>query len=63
MLSEPTLDRLNELKLTGMAQAFAGAVEAGRLGYEAGLMAPRDLASHSTPILGTPFWQQENQQA
>lgn len=45
-----------------MAKAFAQAVEAGRLGFEAGLMAPRDLASPSTPTIGTPFWQQENQQ-
>jgi thiazole synthase len=40
----------------GMARAFALAVEAGRAGYEAGLMPPRDLASPSTPVVGTPFW-------
>jgi len=39
-----------------MAEAFADAVVAGRLGYEAGLMQPRDMASPSTPTLGTPFW-------
>jgi len=39
-----------------MARAFALAIEAGRLGYEAGLMPPRDLASPSTPVIGTPFW-------
>ncbi len=39
-----------------MAEAFANAVEAGRAGYEAGLMSPRDMASPSTPTLGTPFW-------
>lgn len=39
-----------------MAKAFRAAVEAGRLGYEAGLMEPRDLASPSTPVVGTPFW-------
>ncbi|HEY8241514.1 MAG TPA: thiazole synthase [Kiritimatiellia bacterium] len=39
-----------------MARAFAMAVEAGRRGYEAGLMAPREMASPSTPTLGTPFW-------
>ena len=44
-----------------MAKAFALAVESGRLGYESGLMAPRNVASPSTPTLGTPFWQQENQ--
>ena len=39
-----------------MARAFRLAVEAGRTGYEAGLMAPRDFASPSTPVIGTPFW-------
>jgi len=39
-----------------MARAFKLAVEAGRLGFEAGLMQPRDFASPSTPIVGTPFW-------
>jgi thiazole synthase len=39
-----------------MARAFALAVEAGRAGYEAGLMPPRDFASPSTPVVGTPFW-------
>jgi thiazole synthase len=42
----------------GMARAFADAVRAGRAGYEAGLMEPRDMASPSTPTLGTPFWHQ-----
>lgn len=42
-----------------MALAFARAVEAGRLGYEAGLMPAREFASPSTPIIGTPFWHQE----
>ena len=41
---------------TQMAAAFAKAVEAGRLGYEAGLMPPRDMASPSTPVAGTPFF-------
>jgi len=40
----------------GMAKAFRLAVEAGRAGFEAGLMEPRDLASPSTPVVGTPFW-------
>jgi thiazole synthase len=39
-----------------MAAAFRLAVEAGRAGYEAGLMGPRDFASPSTPVVGTPFW-------
>ena len=39
-----------------MADAFAKAVLAGRLGFEAGLMEPQDMASPSTPIGGTPFF-------
>jgi thiazole synthase len=39
-----------------MAQAFKLGIEAGRLGYEAGLMGARDFASPSTPVVGTPFW-------
>ena len=39
-----------------MAQAFAHAVTAGRLGYEAGLIEPRSFASPSTPTVGLPFW-------
>ncbi|MGH8277944.1 MAG: thiazole synthase [Gammaproteobacteria bacterium] len=35
-----------------MACAFAKAVAAGRMAYEAQPMAPRDLASASTPMLG-----------
>jgi len=43
-----------------MARAFAKAVEAGRLAYEGGLMEPRDMASPSTPVAGTPFFQLDN---
>ena len=39
-----------------MAEAFRLAVDAGRAGFEAGLMGPRDFASPSTPVIGTPFW-------
>jgi thiazole synthase len=39
-----------------MAEAFARAVEAGRLGFEAGLIEPRDMAAPSTPVAGTPFF-------
>lgn len=39
-----------------MAAAFAAAIEAGRLGYESGLMPPRDMAVPSTPVAGTPFF-------
>jgi thiazole synthase len=41
-----------------MADAFRVAVEAGRLGYEAGTMQKREFASPSTPTVGTPFWHQ-----
>ena len=41
-----------------MADAFRVAVEAGRLGYEAGMMQEREFASPSTPTIGTPFWHQ-----
>jgi thiazole synthase len=39
-----------------MAKAFRLAVDAGRAAFEAGLMTPRDFASPSTPVVGTPFW-------
>lgn len=39
-----------------MAEAFAAAVLAGRKGYEAGPMNPRDFCTSSHPGLGTPFW-------
>lgn len=39
-----------------MGRAFASAIEAGRLAYESGLMEPRDMASPSTPVAGTPFF-------
>lgn len=38
-----------------MAAAFAQAIDAGRAAYESGLMAPRDMATPSTPVIGTPF--------
>ncbi len=41
-----------------MAEAFKYAVEAGRLGYKAGVMQKREFASPSTPTIGTPFWHQ-----
>ena len=43
-----------------MAAAFAEAVRAGRAAFEAGPMTPREMASPSTPTLGTPFWHQQN---
>lgn len=39
-----------------MAAAFSDAVRAGRRGYEAGLLPPRDMAVPSTPVAGTPFF-------
>lgn len=39
-----------------MAQAFANGIAAGRSGYLAGLMEPRDIAVPSTPVSGTPFF-------
>ncbi|MDB5818178.1 MAG: thiG, partial [Rhizobacter sp.] len=39
----------------GMARAFRLAIEAGRLGFEAGLLAPQDMAVASTPVAGRPF--------
>jgi len=41
-----------------MAEGFKYAVDAGRLGYQAGLMQKKDFASASTPVIGTPFWHQ-----
>lgn len=42
-----------------MALAFAGAVQAGRMAFEAGLMERRDMAAPSTPVAGTPFFDLE----
>lgn len=42
-----------------MADAFSKAVQSGRLAYEAGVMPEREMASPSTPLIDTPFWQQE----
>lgn len=38
-----------------MAKAFAQAIEAGRMAYEADPMEPRDMAAPSTPVLGKAF--------
>jgi thiazole synthase len=40
-----------------MAAAFAKAVDAGRTAYTSGLMPKRDMASPSTPVAGTPFFE------
>ena len=39
-----------------MAEAFAKAIEAGRAAFVSGLMEQRDMASPSTPVAGTPFF-------
>lgn len=39
-----------------MAEAFAEAIDAGRKGFEAGLMQKRQTAEPSTPTIGQPFW-------
>jgi len=44
-----------------MAEAFAQAINAGRMAYEAGLMPTRSFAEPSTPLPGTPFWKTEKQ--
>jgi thiazole synthase len=41
-----------------MASAFAQAINAGRVAYEAGVMPKRDNAKPSTPTLDQPIWQQ-----
>jgi thiazole synthase len=41
-----------------MAAAFAQAINAGRLAYQAGVMTKRDEAKPSTPINGENFWHQ-----
>jgi thiazole synthase len=38
-----------------MAAAFGQAVQAGRLGFEAGVMAPQSMAVATTPVGGRPF--------
>ncbi|MDJ0514657.1 MAG: thiazole synthase [Methyloceanibacter sp.] len=43
-----------------MARGFACAVEGGRLAYEAGIVEPRDMATPSTPVVGTPFFKIDN---
>lgn len=43
---------------TMMGRAFGNAISAGRQAYLAGAMTERQTAQPSTPVLGTPFWQQ-----
>ena len=41
-----------------MAEAFAGAVRVGRMGYLSGPMPTQELAVASTPDIGKPFWEE-----
>ncbi len=38
-----------------MAEAFKLAIEAGRKGWQAGIMAEQDMAVATTPVTGRPF--------
>lgn len=39
-----------------MAKAFAQAIVAGREAYKSTPIEVKDMASPSTPVIGTPFW-------
>ena len=41
----------------GMAQAFALAIEAGRMAFLARPLEPRDMAAPSTPVFGKACWE------
>ena len=42
-----------------MASAFAQSIKAGREAYLAGIIAPQEKATASTPLIDKPFWHQE----
>ena len=42
-----------------MARGFSDAINAGRAGYLAGIIAPQESASASTPLIDKPLWHQE----
>lgn len=42
-----------------MAHGFACGVEAGRAAYLAGIIAPQEKGSASTPLIDRPFWHQD----
>ena len=42
-----------------MASAFAQSTKAGREAYLAGIIAPQEKATASTPLIDKPFWHQE----
>ena len=43
-----------------MAAGFKHAVQAGRLGFEAGMIPERNMAHASTPLMDTLFWHNES---
>jgi len=45
-----------------MASAFANAINAGRQAYEIGMLEPRNMAFASTPLIGMPFWHEEEKE-
>lgn len=42
-----------------MAEAISKAIEAGRAGFEAGIIKAQQSATPSTPMIDRPFWHQE----
>lgn len=52
----------NSADPVNMAQAFAAAIVAGRKAYKAGMIPERHMAKMSTPDLGKPFWQLQDDQ-
>lgn len=42
-----------------MAGAFAKSIEAGRQAYTAGIIAPQETATASTPLIDKPLWHQK----
>lgn len=42
-----------------MAQAFAQSIEAGHKAFIAGIIAPQEKATPSTPIIDKPFWHEQ----
>ncbi len=52
----------NSLEPVTMAESFKLAVQSGRLGYESGLIEPRQVAVPSTPTIDLPFWHLQSPQ-
>lgn len=45
-----------------MAKGFSDAIQAGRAGYLAGVIAPQENATPSTPLIDKPLWHQSGHQ-